>query len=92
MVSNRTQKLLVAAGFVLVIVLIFYVIRLNERMDREQARAGYVSEASQCANQCEASYASWRRRCSSHSYDGTRAWCRDQAQNVRSTCRSRCPQ
>lgn len=88
--SGRSQKLLAAAGAVLVVVLILFVIRLNERIDRQEARSAYASEESQCANQCQASYMTSRRRCSSYSYDGTRDWCRDQASSVRSSCLARC--
>lgn len=91
MAGGRSQKLLTAAGIVLVIVLIFYVIRLNERMDRQDGRAAYADEASQCAAGCERGYASERRRCSGYSYEGTLAWCRDQARAARSSCMSRCP-
>ncbi len=91
MASSRSQKLLIAAGLVLIVVLIFYVMRLNERLDRQEGRAAYASEASQCSASCDASYATARRRCSAYSYDGTRDWCRDQARTVRSSCMSRCP-
>lgn len=91
MEGRSSQKLLTAAGIVLVIVLIFYVIRVNERLDRQETRASYVSEASQCSASCEANYTTARRRCSAYSYDGTRDWCRDQARAVRSSCMSRCP-
>jgi len=92
MANSRSQKLLIAAGFVLVIVLILYVMRLNERLDRQESRATYANEEGQCSASCEASYATARRRCSAYSYDGTRDWCRDQARSVRSSCLSRCPQ
>lgn len=90
MPSGRSQKLLIAAGLVLAVVVIFYVMRLNERMDRQDARAAYASDASQCSASCESSYGTARRRCSSYSYDGTRTWCRDQARAVRTSCMSRC--
>ncbi len=91
MEPKGTHKLLTAAGIVLVIVLIFYVMRLNERIDRQEGRAAYASEASQCSASCASSYSTARRRCSANSYDGTRDWCRDQARAVRSSCMSRCP-
>lgn len=90
MASGRSQNLLIAAGFVLIIVLIFYVMRLNERLDRQGGRTAYDNEAAQCSARCESNYAAARRRCSGWSYDGTQDWCRDQAQSVRSTCISRC--
>lgn len=92
MASGRSQKLFIAAGIVLIVVLIFYLIRLNERLDRQEGRAAYASEASQCSASCERSYATERRRCSGYSYDGTRSWCRDQARAARSSCTTRCPQ
>lgn len=91
MEGRGIHKLLTAAGLVLVIVLIFYVMRTNERVDRQERRAAYSGEASQCSASCESSYSTARRRCSAHSYDGTRDWCRDQARSVRSSCLSRCP-
>ncbi len=90
MISDRSQKLLIAAGLVLVIVLIFYGMRLNERMDREEGRAAYANGAAQCSSSCQASFTTARRRCSAHSYEGTREWCRDQARSVRSSCMARC--
>ncbi len=91
MTNGRRQKLLIAAGLVVIVVLTFYVMRLNEQIDRQERRTSYTSEASQCENRCQASYTTARRRCSAHRYDGTRAWCRDQARTVRSSCMSRCP-
>lgn len=91
MQGRSSQKLLTAAGIVLVIVLIFYVMRVNERLDRQEGRASYASEASQCSARCESSYTTARRRCSAYSYDGTREWCRERARTVRSSCLSRCP-
>lgn len=91
MASGRSQKLLIAAGLVLVIVLIFYVMRLNERLDRQDGRTAYANEAAQCSARCESNYSAARRRCSGWSYDGTQDWCRDQARTVLSSCMSRCP-
>jgi hypothetical protein len=91
MAPEGLHKFLTAAGIVLLIVLIFYVIRLNERVDRQEGRAAASNEAAQCSASCEASYATEQRRCSGYSYDGTRDWCRDQAWTVRSSCLSRCP-
>lgn len=91
MEPKGSHKLLTAAGLALVVVLIFYVIRLNERMDSQEGRAAYASETSQCSASCESNYTTARRRCSGWSYDGTQDWCRDQARSVRSSCMSRCP-
>jgi hypothetical protein len=91
MEGRGIHKVLTAAGLVLIVVLIFYMMRLNERLDRQEGRAAYASEASQCSASCEANYATARRRCSAYSYDGTRDWCRAQARTVRSSCMSRCP-
>lgn len=90
MQSRSSQKLLTAAGIVLLIVAIFYVMRLGERMDREEGRTAYANEAGQCSASCESSYRV-ARRCSAWGYDETRDWCRDQARTVRSSCISRCP-
>lgn len=91
MEDRGVHKLLAAAGLVLVIVLIFYVMRLGERIDRQDGLAAYANEAAQCSASCEANYSAARRRCSGWSYDGTQDWCRDQARTVRSNCLSRCP-
>ena len=91
MADSRSQKLLIAAGLVLIVVLIFYVMRLNERIDRQESRAAYTSEANQCSAQCDSNYNTARRRCSAYSYGGTRDWCREQARTVRSSCMARCP-
>lgn len=91
MAPEGIHKLLTAAGVVLIIVLIFYVMRLGERIDRQDDRAAYTNEAAQCSASCEANYTAARRRCSAWSYDGTQDWCRDQARSVRSSCLSRCP-
>lgn len=90
--SSGDQKGLISAAIVIAVVAIFLVIRLNERMDREQAREAQVAENSQCRMRCENGYAAEQRRCSSYSYDGTRDWCRDQARTVSARCLSRCSQ
>ena len=88
--AGRGQKLLIAAGLVLAVTAILYVMRLNERMDREQARSVALSESSQCSTRCQQNYSQWQRRCSTYEYDGTRDWCRQQARNSRSSCLARC--
>lgn len=91
MAQSRSQKLILAACLVLMVVLVFYVMRLGERVDRQDGRSAYADEAAQCSARCESNYGAARRRCSGWSYDGTQDWCRDQARTVRSSCMSRCP-
>lgn len=88
--TERSKKLLTAAGFVMVIMLAFYAMRLGEESDRQEARAASSSQASECAASCERNYSSWRRRCSAQGYDGTQAWCHDQNETTRASCLSRC--
>lgn len=90
MAQGRSQKLILAACLVLIVVLISYVMRLGERIDRQDGRVAYANEAAQCSARCESNYTAARRRCSGWSYDGTQDWCRDQARTVRSSCTSRC--
>ena len=64
MAEGRSQKLLMAGGLVLIVVLVLYVMRLNERIDGQARRAGHASDAAQCLASCDDSYATARRRCS----------------------------